>query len=189
MKTTCNITNKSAGRTVYLIKEDNIRRIFYPGETKKNIPVSELEKLIQQPGGLSLLYNRLFIDDPEVVEYLINGKPVPEYWLTAEKMPDWMNSCSLEEFQDALDFAPNGTKDLIKQFAVSLPLNDYSKRQAIKDQLGFDVTTAIENSGEEKNAESSSEVATKPAGRRTTSSITVSQPKVDEIKKIVVTAE
>jgi hypothetical protein len=30
-----------------------------------------------------------------------------------------------------------------------LPLNDYGKREAIKKQLGFDVTAAIENSGDE----------------------------------------
>jgi hypothetical protein len=84
-----------------------------------------------------------------VLRYLINGEEAPEYWLTESNIPSWMETCSLDEFKDALDFAPEGTKDLIKQYAVSLPLNDYSKRQAIKEQLGFDVSTAIENSGEE----------------------------------------
>ena len=54
-----------------------------------------------------------------------------------------MESCSIDEFKDALDFAPNGTKDLIKQYAVSKPLNDYDKREAIKAQLGLDVSKAI----------------------------------------------
>lgn len=188
MKNTCSVTNKNAGRTVYLIRDEGIRRTFYPGETKRDIPVSELEKLVQQPGGLSLLYNRLFINDPEVVAHLINGDPVPEYWLTEDKIPSWMQSCSLEEFQDALDFAPEGTKDLIKQYAVSLPLNDYSKRQAIKDQLGYDVTAMINNKGEENEAKSA-EVSNKTGERRTISSITISQEKPAEEEKIVITAD
>jgi hypothetical protein len=121
--------------------------------------VAELNKLVQQPGGLTLIYNYLLIDDKEVLRYLINGKEAPEYWITEEEIPTWMNECSLAEFQDALDFAPAGTIDLIKQYAVSLPLNDYAKRQAIKEQLGYDVTKVIENSGEEV-AENTSAKAT-----------------------------
>ncbi len=166
MKETCNVTNKSTGRVVYTIKEDGLRREFYPHETKKNIPVAELEKLVQRSGGRQLFYNCLYIDDREILHYLINGEVAPEYFLTEEKIPNWMNSCSLDEFKDALDFAPEGTKDLIKKYAVSLPLNDYSKREAIKQQLGFDVSKIIENSGED-TAET---VPVKPSGRRTSAS-------------------
>lgn len=187
MKQSCNVTNKSAGRTVYLIKEDNIRRTFFPNETKRNIPVSELEKLVQQPGGLSLLYNRLFIDDMEIVRHLINGEEVPEYWLKEEDIPAWMEKCSLDEFKDALDFAPQGTKDLIKQYAVSLPLNDYSKREAIRQQLNFDVTNAISNQGEDTEKVEEPKNAT---SRRTTST-TIKTPVVtpSETKPVVVSVE
>ena len=58
-----------------------------------------------------------------------------------------------DDFLDCLDFAPVGVIDLIKQLAVSLPLNDMEKREAIKNKFGFDVTKAIENSkiDEEEN--------------------------------------
>ena len=56
-----------------------------------------------------------------------------------------MNSCSLSEFQDAHDFAPEGVKDLIKKYAISMPLNAADKRAAIKEQLKFDIDRAIEN--------------------------------------------
>lgn len=164
MKDKCIVTNKSAGRVVYNLKEDHIRREFYPHQSRE-IAVAELEKLAQIPGGLRLLYNYLMVDDPEVIEYLVNGEVAPEYWITEKELPNWMQTCKLEEFQDALDFAPEGTKDLIKQYAVSLPLNDYSKRQAIKDQLGFDVTVAIEN-----NKEDEPQSATKAPERRVTQS-------------------
>lgn len=180
MKEVCTVSNKSAGRVVYNIKEDGLRRQFFPGETKKDIKVSELQKLVQQPGGMALLYNYLMVHDREVFEYLINGKAVPEYWITPEDIPNWMQTCSLPEFQDALDFAPEGMKDLIKQYAVSLPLNDYSKRQAIKEQLGFDVNAVIENSDEDK------EKAAKPAGRRVQAAETPAQEDDTPKRRVVV---
>ena len=84
-----------------------------------------------------------FISNPEVMTELLNEKPEPEYYLTEDKIDEWMKTCSLDEFKDALDFAPNGVKSLIKKHAVSLPLNDLAKCQALKDQLGFDALKAI----------------------------------------------
>ena len=88
-----------------------------------------------------------------------------------------MESCSIDEFKDALDFAPNGTKDLIKQYAVSKPLNDYDKREAIKAQLGFDVSKAIENMKPDENEKKSEKVISTPAatGRRS-STTTIKKP-------------
>lgn len=148
MKDKCIVYNKSAGRAVYKLPELGVRRMFYPGEHKE-ISVSELEKLVQTPGGRKLIYNYLLIDDKEIIEYLINGKVEPEYWLKEKDIDSWMQSCSLDEFKDALDFAPDGTKDLIKAHAVSLPLNDISKRDAIEKQLGFNVTKALELTADE----------------------------------------
>lgn len=186
MKDTCVVTNKSASRTGYSIKEKGIRREFMPNETRKNVPVSELEMLAQQPGGKNILLNYLQIHDPEIINYLLNFDPPLEYWLTENKIPSWMISCSLPEFQDALDFAPDGTKDLIKRLAVSMPLNDISKREAIKTQLGYDVSKAIEMAHAYDN-EKTAEGATKQAerrvqttARRTTSSITPPEKKETE---------
>ena len=109
MKEQCNVTNKSAGFVVYNIPELNVRREFSPNETKR-LAVSELNSLSMMPGGKELLYNYLFVDDDEVIRYLINGDVVPEYYLTEAQIPSWMDTCSLDEFKDALDFAPNGTK-------------------------------------------------------------------------------
>ena len=51
---------------------------------------------------------------------------------------------SLDQFLDCLDFSPSVTKEIIKEMAVNLPLNDMEKRQAIQDKLNFNVTKAIE---------------------------------------------
>lgn len=157
----CKVTNRSAGRVIYNIPEDHIRREFYNKETKE-IALSELEKLAQQPGGRKLIYNYLSIQDADTIGHLVNRPIEPEYWLTEDKIPEWMNTCSLDEFKDALDFAPEGIKDLLKKYAVSLPLNDFAKRQAMFEQLGFNVTKAIENSGEDGESIKTD----KPAERR-----------------------
>ena len=51
---------------------------------------------------------------------------------------------TLDQFLDCLDFAPEGVKEMIKEMAVDLPLNDMAKREAIQEKLGFNVTKAIE---------------------------------------------
>jgi len=55
-----------------------------------------------------------------------------------------MQTGSLDEFLDCLDFAPDVVKDMIKDISVTLPLNDVAKRDAIKEKLNFDVARAIE---------------------------------------------
>ena len=162
MKDKCTVINKSSGRVVYRVPEMNVRREFYPQE-RKVIEVKELEQLVQRRGGLNTLYNYLMIEDPEVARHVINAEIAPEYWFTEANLPTWINTSSLDEFKDALDFAPRGTKDLIKSLAVSMPLNDYSKRNAIKEQLGFDVDAAIKNSAPDEDEK---KAPNKPAQRR-----------------------
>ena len=111
---------------------------------------------------MTLFINFLQVNDLPTVQEILNGKPdpEPEYWLTEAQVPNWMQTCSIDEFKDALDFAPLGVKDLIKKYAVSLPLNDIAKRQAILDQLNYDVESAIKNSG---TADTKSDKDGKPA--------------------------
>lgn len=165
MKDVCNLANRSSGSVVYKIEDPDLvrRRVIAPGEIVKNVPVVELERLMQIPGGKELFLNYLAVDDIEILSSLTSQEIPLEYWFTKDKLPGWMQQCSLDEFKDALDFAPEGVKDLIKSFAVSMPLNDFSKREAIKEQLGFDVTRAVENNAPDKDEEQDKE---KPAARR-----------------------
>jgi len=72
-----------------------------------------------------------------------------------------MQTGSLDEFLDCLDFAPEGVKDLIKNLAVDLPLNDVAKREAIFNKLGFNVDNAIRI-----KKESEDPITEEPAVRR-----------------------
>ena len=67
----------------------------------------------------------------------------PEYFYTEEDIKHLLLDGSIDEFLDCLDFAPKGVIDILKDLAVSLPLNDMQKREAILKKTGFNVTNAI----------------------------------------------
>lgn len=157
-KKTVKISNRSAGVVSYRIPEDNIYRKLQPGEPRV-VTLDELEKLSYQPGGGALLADYILIHDPEVVES--TGVHVePEYFMTADEVIELIKNGSLDAWLDCLDFAPDGVKDMIKQYSVSVPLSDYEKRKALKEKLGFDADAAIRYE-EERRAESGNSTETK----------------------------
>ena len=144
MQKLMNVKNRSAGIVIYKIPEHNIRREFNIGETKQ-ITYEELVWLSYQPGGRVLMQNMLQIQDAETIENL-NLNVEPEYYMSEEDVVNLLLNGSEDEFLDALDFAPAGVIEIIKDKAVSLPVHDMRKRAAILKATGFDVTAAIENS-------------------------------------------
>ena len=142
------VKNRSASMVVYKIPEDGIRREFAPGESKK-ISYNELEKLSYQSGGRALMANFLQIIDENVTENL-NIHTEAEYYMSEEQIVELIKNGSLDAFLDCLDYAPVGVIDLLKKYAVALPVTDINKRQALKEKTGFDVDVAIKNAEAEK---------------------------------------
>ena len=149
-----NVKNRSASAVIYKIIEDGIRREFAPGETKK-LPESELTKLTYQAGGRTLIADYLLITDDAVLEDL-GIVPEDEYFMTEQDVVKVIKEGSLEEFLDVLDFAAVGTIDLLKTLSVSIPLDNYEKKKALKEKTGFDVDAAIKHVEEDKAVESAS---------------------------------
>lgn len=164
---TCAVTNRSSGMVIYNVPEMHVRRVFYTGETKE-VDIAELEALVNQPGGRELIYGYLLIKDPAIAKRLMNIdlRNEVEYNMSEAEVKAWLNTCSLDEFKDALDFAPAGVKDLIKKFAVEVPLNDVAKREAMKEQIGFDVSAAIEIKKEAETPEKGEAKPEAPTTRR-----------------------
>lgn len=139
------VKNRSKGTSVYTIPElgdkRNIRREFAPHETKK-IDLEELKALTFIPGGMKMLKNYLQILDKKV-QVELGLRPEPEYNMSEEDIKNLLKNGSLDSFLDCLDFAPPGVIDLIKQYAVQMPLNDSQKREAILSKTGFDVSKAL----------------------------------------------
>jgi len=137
------VKNRSDSRVIYKIPEENIRREFAPREVKM-ISYDELAKLSFQPGGREMMIQYLQITDDKALRS-VGIKPQPEYYMSEQQIIELMQHGSVDAFLDCLDYAPAGIIDLIKKYAVSLPLNDYEKRQALKKKTGFDVDKAIQD--------------------------------------------
>lgn len=172
------VKNRSASMVVYRIPEDGIRREFAPGESKK-IGYSELEKLSYQSGGRALMANFLQIEDESVTDNL-NIRTEAEYYMSEDQIVDLIKNGSLDAFLDCLDYAPVGVIDLLKKYAVSIPMNDIQKRKALKEKTGFDVDVAIRNMEAEKAEENGAEDKITPVnntaaapGRRATTNYKV----------------
>ena len=67
-------------------------------------------------------------------------KPEPEYYMSEQQIINLLKHGSMDAFLDCLDFAPVGVIELVKKFAVSLPLDNYEKRQFSKVFI-FDIKT------------------------------------------------
>ena len=170
-----NVKNRSGSVVTYTIPEDNIRRRFTPGETKR-ISYEELLHLSYQPGGRELMAAFLQIQS-EGVPKSLGIRTEPEYYMSEQEVVELIKHGSLDQFLDCLDFAPEGVLELLKKFSVEIPLTDFDKRQALKTKTGFDVDAAIANAGKEADAkteEARIQQAAAPAtGRRTSTNYKV----------------
>lgn len=158
---TVKVTNRDNGSVGYSIPDLGVHRTFQPRETKE-ISAEELRKLSYLPGGDIIIKDYLIIHNEELLNELL-GSVEPEYYYSEAEVKTLLLSGSLEQLQDCLDFAPNGVIDLIKDLAVTLKIDNMSKRKAIQEKTGFNVTRAIEINEETEEEETTKE---NTSGRR-----------------------
>ena len=158
-----NVKNRSAGTVVYRVPELNVRRVFTPGEVKK-ISYGELEALSFTPGGKELIAEYLQVRNIAALNNL-NVNVEQEYFMDKDQVVELIRSGSSDQWIDALNFAPAGVIELIKQLSVELPLADYNKRQILKEKLGFDVDAAIRNSSINDTTETATAFSNGPTRR------------------------
>lgn len=136
------VTNRNNGSTGYTVADLGIHRHFSPNESK-DITMDELRKLSYVPGGRYIIENCLIIHNEEAVREILTDVE-PEYFYTEAEIKQLLQQGSLDQLLDCLDYAPEGVISLVKNMAVDMKLNDVSKRDAIKNKTGFDVSKAIE---------------------------------------------
>ena len=151
---TIKVTNRDNGSIGYSVPDLGVHRTFQPKESKE-ISAEELRKLSYLPGGDVIIKDYLIIHNEELLKELL-GEVEPEYYYSEDEVKTLLLSGSLEQLQDCLDFAPNGVIDLIKSLAVSLKIDNVSKRKAIQEKTGFNVTRAIEINEETEEEEETS---------------------------------
>lgn len=145
------VENRDNSVVGYVVPETKILRRFNAYETKE-ITMGELRQMIQDRGCYNIVKNHLIIHNKEAVTELLPGIE-PEYFYNAKDVDFLLTRGSLDQLLDALDFAPEGVVNLIKDEAVNIDLNDMRKREAILEKTGFNITKAIEikRMGEEKS--------------------------------------
>lgn len=131
----------SNGEVIYRIDEIGVRRSFESGETKK-VTMEEIRKLSWVPGGTEILRDCLIIQNEEAVEEIL-GQVEPEYYYTKQDVINILVNGTLDELDDCLTFAPLGVVDLVQDVAISMNLNDMSKRKLIQEKTGRNIDRAI----------------------------------------------
>lgn len=136
------VENRDNTLVGYIVPETNIIRRFNAYETKE-ISMGELRQMAQVKGHRNLIKNHLIIHSKEAIEELL-PEIEPEYFYNTKDVDFLLERGSVDQLYDALDFAPEGVIQLIKDEAVKTNLNDMRKREAILEKTNFDVTKAIE---------------------------------------------
>jgi len=136
------IENRSNSIVSYHVPESNTIRRFVGNEVKE-VSMGELRQAIQIPGTRRLIESDLIIHSKEAVDELLPNAE-PEYFYNTKDVEFLLERGTLDQLYDALDFAPEGVVQLIKDEAVKTNLNDMRKREAILEKTNFDVTKAIE---------------------------------------------
>jgi len=158
-KTVVELTNRDNGRIGYTIEDLRISRTFLPNETKK-VTAEEIRKLSYMPAGMKALKDTFIIGNKELIDEILHNVE-PEYYYTEKEINRLVQEGSIDEFLDALDFAPESVVDMLKDACVKLEVTDVRKREAIKKKTGLDVTKAIEWEREANKIEEAVEEAPK----------------------------
>ena len=128
----------------YRIEEDNVRRQFSPHEIK-TVTAGELRKLDYTRGGHVLLTSYLAVQNKSLAEEFGIEEDVfsNEYNWDAARVDEVLLSEPIEILQDAMDFAPEGILQLIKDRAIALRLDSMDKRKVISDGMNIDLNNMI----------------------------------------------
>lgn len=157
------VKNRSAAIVLIDVPNIHLHLEVQPGQTIK-MKYEDLCEFAQVPGGATMLREYLQLQEQEIEELNL-GEVEPEYNYSEEDIKKLILEGSIDEFLDCLDFAPTGVIDLIKKFAVDLPMTDLRKIEELKKKTGFDAESALKHKKEEL-ADSGAEEQPKATGRR-----------------------
>lgn len=175
-----NIVNCETG---YILSSSGRARRLIPGVTMR-VSAGELRELFFQPGGSILLQNYINVGNKSLAaEFGVPYDAIEYNWTEAD-----VNKCLLEDeidvLLDALDFAPQGIVETLKDKAIELEINDRAKIKAIAEKTGVDIDAAIKNKHAYDNSDTN--VADKPRQRRvqkTTEKTTTRKRRTTQTKK------
>lgn len=174
------VQNLTASKVSYIIPETNNVRHFEGQQLRKDIRAKELRMLYATKGGRALLEDYLGIKNKELAtEFNISTDIFEhEYSWTQQEVDDVLLTGSLDALKDALEFGPEGIKQLIIDRAIALKIPDNNKLAAIREFTGRDVSNMIQLDKELSNPKEGD--SSKSKTRRVSSISQTSQRRVSE---------
>lgn len=159
--TVTNITRSPIG---YTLSSNNVRRIIAGGATVK-VTADELRNLNLESGGNVLIKDYLRVNNRDLaLEFGISEDLFDhEYNWGREKIDDVLLNGSMDEFLDALDFAPHRVINMLVERAVELEAPDNNKLNALSKRTALNISSMIEN----KHAYDEKKEEEAPKARRT----------------------
>ena len=141
------VISKYNGYVSVSLLNSGIKYIWNSINDKQELNIEQLKQILNTPGGREILENKVTIQDKEAIEELgLNVEP--EYYYSERDVEDLLKDGSLEQLQDAIEFAPEGTVSLIIETATKIKLEDRNKIKTIKDMTGADVASMIDISAD-----------------------------------------
>ena len=139
------IRNMVDHKVVYVIPELNRRVVFEPFQEKK-VPASELRALNYSTGGEVLLHQYLCVLSKDMrKEFNIPEDQVEYDWKIEDihRVLEDLNT-PIEALEDALDFGPEGIRELLVDCAVKWKIPDSNRRKVISRMTGVNIDKMIE---------------------------------------------
>lgn len=168
-----NIVNCETG---YMLTSSGRSRRLMPGVTMR-VTAGELRELFYQPGGAIMLQNYICVGNKDLAAEFGVPDDMIEYNWTIDDVRECLQEKPLDVLLDALDFAPQGIVESLKDEAIALEITDKRKIEVIAKKTGVDIDAAIRN----KHAYDSNDdtnVTEQPKQRRTANKTTTRKRRV-----------
>ena len=139
------VRNMVNHKVVYKIPDQNRRVVFEPFQERK-VSAGELRGLHYTVGGEALIHDYLCVKNNDLREEFNIPKDQIEYDWELKDIKHILldNNASIEALQDALDFAPEGIREMIIDYAVIWKIPDTNRRKVITQMTGIDINKQIE---------------------------------------------
>lgn len=181
------LRNFTTNAVVYRTPSTNVRRELPSGGSIK-VTAGEIREMMYDKGCADILLNYVQICNRSLaLEVGVSEDSFEnEYNWNLEDIRKCLLTGSLEELEDAMDFAPDGIKESLLTEAVELEIPDIRKREVISKGMKRDVSGMIENKHRiNADAETTEKkTTTRRAAKKTTTTTkrrtTAAKPKVEE---------
>ena len=136
-----NLTNYDV---IYVDNNGGVQsRVVFKAQQQQPLNREMVERMRYDTGGSYLIKHYLSVQDEEIRQEIGISSEDVEYDYTEEDVLTLLENDDVPGILDALDFGPEGIKDLIVEKAVSLPIKNQDTIKAISEKTGQNIQNKI----------------------------------------------